>query len=104
MFPNAERRRDAVTPNESTRNPDADEPNKYLRPSRSRMASIIQNFVDMAGYFIDVAFAFPSSILLVAIGLVLITLPSLFVAYLAAGAAVDLVMPESIGRTPQQRG
>jgi hypothetical protein len=68
------------------------------------MPSIIQNFVDMAGYLIDAAFAFPSSILLVVAGFALITLPSLLLAYLAAGAAVDLIVPESIGRPPQQRG
>ena len=68
------------------------------------MASIIQNFVDMAGYFVDVAFAFPSSILLVAMGFVLITFSSLVMAYLTAGAVVDLLTPESLGRTPQQRG
>ncbi|MFC7081545.1 hypothetical protein [Halorussus caseinilyticus] len=68
------------------------------------MAGIIQNIVDMIGYFADAATAFPTSILLLATGFVLITGSSLVLAYLTAGAAIDLITPESAGRRPQQRG
>ncbi|WP_276299930.1 hypothetical protein [Halorussus lipolyticus] len=68
------------------------------------MASIIQNFVDMANYFADAAFAFPSSILLLAMGAALIIFSSLVLAYLTAGAVLDLFIPETASRRPQQRG
>ncbi|WP_115865182.1 hypothetical protein [Halorussus litoreus] len=68
------------------------------------MASIIQNIVDMAGYFGDAAFSFPTSILLVAMGGLLITGASLALGLLAAGAVVDFLTPESLGRRPPQRG
>ncbi|WP_435180365.1 hypothetical protein [Halorussus sp. AFM4] len=68
------------------------------------MASIIQNILDMTGYIGDAALSFPTSILLVLIGFVLITGSVLVFAYLTAGALVDLVTPESLGRPPQQRG
>jgi hypothetical protein len=68
------------------------------------MASIIQNLVDMVGYFSDAAFAFPTSILLLAMGALLVAGSSLVFAYLTAGAVVDLFIPESAGRPPQQRG
>ncbi|WP_137283987.1 hypothetical protein [Halorussus salinisoli] len=68
------------------------------------MASIIQDVVDMVGYFTDAAFAFPTSILLLAVGFVLVVGSSLVMAYLTAGAVVDLITPESLGRRPQQRG
>ncbi|WP_135826888.1 hypothetical protein [Halorussus ruber] len=69
------------------------------------MASIIQNIVDMVGYFSDAAFAFPTSILLMAMGFILVTGSVLVFAYLTAGAVLDLFIPETAGRRPpQQRG
>lgn len=68
------------------------------------MASIIQNIVDMIGYFGDAATSFPSSVLLLLIGGALIAFSSLALAYLAAGAAVEYVIPESLGRTPPRQG
>lgn len=68
------------------------------------MASIIQNVVDMVGYFTDAATAFPTSVVLLAIGFVLVVAPSLMMAYLTAGAVVDAIIPENLGRPPQQRG
>ena len=68
------------------------------------MASIIQNFVDMVGFIGDAALSFPTSILLVVIGAVLIIGSSLVMAYLGLGAALDLLTPDTLGRPPQQRG
>lgn len=68
------------------------------------MVNVIQDVLDMAGYIGDAATAFPTSALLVAVGTLLIAGSSLVLAYLAAGAAVDSLLPESIGRPPQQRG
>lgn len=78
--------------------------NKYPGLARPNMASIIQNVVDMIGYFGDAAVSFPSSILLLLMGGALILFSSLVLGYLAAGAAVDYVIPESIGRTPPRQG
>ncbi|NEU58924.1 hypothetical protein [Halorussus sp. MSC15.2] len=64
------------------------------------MASIIQNVLDMIGYFTDVAFAFPTSILLLTVGFLLVVLPSLVFGYLAAGGIVDYIVPDSVGRPP----
>ena len=41
------------------------------------MASIIQNVVDMIGYFTDAALAFPTSIILLAVGFIFVTGSSL---------------------------
>lgn len=68
------------------------------------MAGIIQNLVDMVGYFTDAALAFPTSIIMLAMGFVLVTGSVLVFAYLTAGAVVDLFIPESAGRPPRQRG
>ena len=68
------------------------------------MASIIQNVLDMIGYIGDAALSFPTSILLVLTGFVLITGSVLVFAYLTAGAVVDLLIPDSLGQPPQQRG
>ncbi|WP_135829306.1 hypothetical protein [Halorussus halobius] len=68
------------------------------------MVNLIQDVLDMAGYIGDAATAFPTSALLVAVGAVLIAGASLALAYFAAGAVVDSLLPESIGRPPQQRG
>jgi hypothetical protein len=67
------------------------------------MASIIQNVVDMIGYFTDAALAFPTSIILLTVGFVLVTGSSLVLGYLALGAAIDFIVPESTGRPPAQR-
>ncbi|WP_128477300.1 hypothetical protein [Halorussus pelagicus] len=67
------------------------------------MASIIQNVVDMIGYFTDAALAFPTSIILLAVGFVFVAGSSLALAYLAAGAAIDFIMPDSVGQPPAQR-
>jgi len=68
------------------------------------MASIIQNVVDMAGYIGDAAFSFPTSIILVVVGSLLIAGASVALGLLAAGAVVDFLTPESLGRKPPQRG
>ena len=78
--------------------------NKYPGLARPNMANIIQNVVDMIGYFGDAATSFPSSILLLLMGGALILFSSLVLGYLAAGAAVDYVIPDSIGRTPPRQG
>lgn len=78
--------------------------NKYPGLARPDMASIIQNVLDLIGYFGDAAVSFPSSILLLLIGGALILFSSLALGYLAAGAAVDYVIPESLGRTPPRQG
>lgn len=78
--------------------------NKYPGLARPNMANIIQNILDMIGYFGDAAVSFPSSILLLLMGGALIVFSSLVLGYLAAGAAVDYVIPESLGRTPPRQG
>ena len=67
------------------------------------MASIIQNVVDMIGYFTDAALAFPTSIILLAVGFIFVTGSSLVLAYLTAGAVIDAIVPESAGKLPAQR-
>lgn len=68
------------------------------------MVSIIQNVIDMIGYFADVATAFPTSFILVLTGFALVTIAVAVFGYLTAGAIVDFIIPESPGRKPPQRG
>ncbi|MFC4448820.1 hypothetical protein [Halorussus aquaticus] len=68
------------------------------------MVNIIQNVLDLIGYIGEAAFSFPTSILLVAVGSLLILFSVAVFGYLTAGAVVDLLIPESLGRPPQQRG
>lgn len=67
------------------------------------MVNIVQDVVDMVGYFGDAATSFPTSILLVLVGGLFILGSSLVMAYLTAGAVVDFILPESLGRRPPQR-
>ncbi|USZ67068.1 hypothetical protein NGM10_10030 [Halorussus salilacus] len=78
--------------------------NKYPQRALSDMVSIIQNVVDMVGYFSEVALSSPLSALLMLFGFLFVAGSSLVMAYLAAGAAVDYVTPESLGRRPPQQG
>lgn len=78
--------------------------NKYPGLARPNMVNLIRNVLDMIGYFGDAATSFPSSILLLLMGGALILFSSLALGYLAAGAAVDYVIPESLGRTPPRQG
>ena len=68
------------------------------------MVNVIQNVLDMFGYFGDAAGAFPLSSLLLLFGFLFIAFSSLFLGYLALGAAVDFILPDSLGRRPPQRG
>lgn len=68
------------------------------------MANIIQNVFDLVGYFTDVALTSPVSAVLMLTGFLLVGVSSLVFGYLALGAAVDFILPESVGRTPPQQG
>ena len=67
------------------------------------MAGIIQNIVDMVGFFADAAKAFPLSVLLLAMGFVLVTGSVVVFGYLTAGAVFDWLIPERAARPPAQR-
>jgi len=68
------------------------------------MVSIVDNLTEMVSLFSDVATADPLSAVLLAVGALFVVAPSAALGYLAAGAFVDLLIPESIGRSPPQRG
>jgi hypothetical protein len=68
------------------------------------MVSIIQNVFDLVGYFSGVALSDPLSAFLLLCGALLVGFSSLVMAYLAAGAVIDFLIPESPGRRPPQRG
>ena len=68
------------------------------------MVSIVQNLTEMVTLFGDVATSDPLSAALLAVGALFVVAPSAALGYLAAGAAVDLVKPESLGRSPPQQG
>ena len=67
------------------------------------MVSIVDNLTEMVSLFSDVATSDPLSAVLLAVGALFVVLPSAALGYLTAGAALDLVIPESIGRSPPQR-
>ena len=63
----------------------------------------LSDLMDAAGYFGDVATTDPLSTLLIVVGNLLIVLSMAALGYLALGAAVDYVIPESPGRAPPRR-
>ena len=67
------------------------------------MVNPIQDLIDMATLIGDVAANGPISALLVLLGALLVVFSSAVMAYLTAGAVVDLLIPESAGRPPAQR-
>lgn len=68
------------------------------------MASIIQNLIDMVGYFTDVALSNPGSAVLLTFGTLFVTVSVAVFGYLTAGAVVDALIPDSAGRAPPQQG
>ncbi|WP_135533799.1 hypothetical protein [Halostella pelagica] len=68
------------------------------------MVSIIENVTEMVDLFGNVATFGPASAVLLAIGALLIIGSSAVLGYLTAGAFVDLLIPESLGRSPPQQG
>jgi hypothetical protein len=68
------------------------------------MVSIIENVTEMVDLFANVATIGPVSAVLLAIGALLVIGSSAVIGYLAAGAFVDLLIPESLGRSPPQQG
>jgi hypothetical protein len=68
------------------------------------MVSIIENVIDMVDLFGNFATFGPLSAVLLAMGALLVVGASAVLGYLAAGAFVDLVSPESLGRSPPQQG
>jgi len=68
------------------------------------MVSILENLTQMVDLFGNVATSGPLSAVLVAMGALLVIGPSALLGYLAAGALVDLVIPDSLGRSPPQQG
>ncbi|WP_158055274.1 hypothetical protein [Halorussus halophilus] len=69
------------------------------------MATIIQNVLDMVGYFTDVALSDPISAVLLALGAFFVAASSAVMGYLTLGAALDAVVPDiSAGGKPPQQG
>ncbi|WP_134668809.1 hypothetical protein [Halorussus marinus] len=68
------------------------------------MVNLVQNVLDMISLFTDVALNTPVTALLLLVGFVFVAGSSLMLAYLVAGAVVDLLTPESLGRRPPQQG
>ncbi|WP_135819938.1 hypothetical protein [Halostella litorea] len=68
------------------------------------MVSIVENLSTMVSLFSDVATSDPLSAALVAVGALFVVAPSAALAYLTAGAVVDLIIPESLGRAPPRQG
>lgn len=61
------------------------------------VSQLIESIMDVPGEFLEVAMQGPIEALLVLIGAVFVILPSALLAYLALGAAVDLVKPGQTG-------
>jgi len=66
--------------------------------------NLIQNVVEMIRLFTEVALNTPVTAFLLLVGFAFVAGSSLVLGYLAAGAALDLVTPESLGRKPPQQG
>lgn len=65
---------------------------------------LLGNIVELTNIIIGVALTNPLSALLVLSGAVLWVISFGFFGYLTAGAFLSSIIPESIGRTPPQRG
>lgn len=63
------------------------------------MASVVTQMTELGSYFSGVATADPISAVLVALGAILTLGSMAFVGYLTAGAVLDLIVPDRIGRT-----
>ena len=68
------------------------------------MVSIIENIVEMVDLFGNVATSGPLEAVLIAFGALFVIAPSALLGYLAVGGLVDLVIPDSLGRSPPQQG
>jgi hypothetical protein len=68
------------------------------------MVSIIENVTEMVDLFGNVATFGPLSAVLLAMGALLVVGASGVFGYLAVGALVDILIPESLGRAPPQQG
>ncbi|MFC7044446.1 hypothetical protein ACFQH6_02615 [Halobacteriaceae archaeon GCM10025711] len=64
------------------------------------MAPLIEQLVQLVNTFLQVALADPISIVLVGMGFLLTTFALVVFGVLALGALLDLITPESSGRTP----
>ncbi|PSQ46110.1 hypothetical protein BRD15_10015 [Halobacteriales archaeon SW_6_65_15] len=67
------------------------------------MVNPIQDLIDMANLFGDVASNGPVEAVLLLAGAVFVAFSSLVMAYLTAGAVVDFLIPESAGRPPARQ-
>ena len=67
------------------------------------MVNPIQELVDAATHFGNVASNGPVEAVLLLAGAVFVGFSSLVMAYLTAGAVVDLLIPENVGQPPAQR-
>ena len=68
-------------------------------PRRDRMAPPLAQLSELGSLFGGIAAVDPISTVLVALGAILMVGSLGFFGYLVAGAAVDLVIPDRIGRT-----
>ena len=68
------------------------------------MVSILENLAEMVELFGNVATSGPLEAVLLALGALLVIGPSALMGYLAVGGLVDLVIPDSLGRSPPQQG
>jgi hypothetical protein len=67
------------------------------------MVNIVQNLIDMVTLFGDVVSNGPIEAVLVLFGALFVGVSSLVMAYLTAGAVVDFLIPENVGRPPAQQ-
>lgn len=63
----------------------------------------VGDLLDAVTYFVDAATVDPLSAILVALGNLLFAATFLFFGYLVLGSLVDLLIPESPGRSPPRR-
>lgn len=68
------------------------------------MVNPIQNVIDLATYFAEVALGDPINIVLMAFGFLFVVVPSVIFFGIAAGGILDSIIPDDLGRSPPQRG
>lgn len=69
----------------------------------SPVTELFESIIDMPGEIIEVASQGPVEAVLVLLGAVFITVPSIALAYLVLGAGVDLIRPDSTAATHPEK-
>ncbi len=68
------------------------------------MVNPIRDAIDLVGYFSDVALGDPINIVIMTFGFLFVVAPSIVFFGIAAGGVLDSIIPDSLGRSPSQRG